>query len=108
MGKGYISFVLLLPVSVLAHPAFADTAGVSNIEDFIKSIITVLTACAGLIAAGFFVYGGIRYITSSGDPNRLQRAKNTILYAAVGLSITFASYVLTDIITTLATKAFGS
>lgn len=93
---------------LLIQPAFADTAGVSNVESFIKSVITVLAGLAGLIATGFFVVGGFSYITSSGNPEHLDRAKRTIMFSAIGLSVIIAAFVISNIVTTLATNAFGS
>jgi TRAP-type C4-dicarboxylate transport system permease small subunit len=95
-----------LPILVTTT-AFADTAGVSNVDNFIKSVITVLAGLAGLIATGFFVVGGFSYITSSGNPEHLDRAKRTITYSAIGLSVTIAAFVISTIVTTLATNAFG-
>lgn len=92
----------------LAQTAFADTAGVSNVESFIKSVITVITGLAGLVATGFLVVGGFGYITSSGNPTHLERAKRTILFSMFGLAITIGAFVLSNIVTTLATNAFGS
>lgn len=86
----------------------ASPAGVSNVESFIKSVITVITGLAGLVAVVFFVVGGFSYITSSGNPEHLDRAKKTLLYSAIGLSITIGAFVIGNIITTLATNAFGS
>lgn len=93
---------------VLAHPVFAATAGVSNVESFIKSIITVLAGLAGLVATGFLVVGGFSYITSSGNPEHLDRAKRTIMFSLFGLAITIGAFVISNIVTTLATNAFGS
>ena len=98
--------LLALSVSV-ANPTFAAVAGVSNVENFIKSIILVMSAMAGLVATGFFVFGGIVYITSSGNPEQLQKAKRTIQYSAIGLAIVIASFILANIVTALATNAFG-
>ena len=43
---------------ILADPAFAQTpGGVSNVENFIRSVITILAGLAGLVATGFFVAG---------------------------------------------------
>ena len=91
-----------------AHPVFAATGGVSNVENFIKSIITVLSAIAGLIATLFLVVGGIGYITSSGNPDNLDRAKRTIMHSLYGLAIVIGAFVISNIVTELATKAFGS
>lgn len=86
----------------------ASPAGVSNVESFIKSVITVITGLSGLVAVVFFVIGGFSYITSSGNPEHLDRAKKTLLYSAIGLSITIGAFVIGNIVTTLATNAFGS
>ena len=98
--------------SMLTHTTFADSvssvAGVGSVESFIKSVITVITSIAGLIAIGFIVVGGLGYITSSGHPEHLDRSKKTLVYAGVGLSIAIAAFVLGNIVTTLATNAFGN
>ena len=92
---------------VLPGTALAATAGVSNVENFIRSIITVFAGLAGLVATGFLVAGGFTYITSSGNPEHLDRGKRTITYALIGLAITIGAFVLSNIVTTLASSAFG-
>lgn len=95
-----------LPILV-AHPAFASDGNVTQVENFIKSVIQVLAGLAGLIATVFFVIGGFHYITSSGNPERLDRAKHTLLYSALGLVIVIAAFIISNIVTDLATSAFG-
>lgn len=99
-------------VSLLASDtAFAQeasAAGVSNVENFIRSIIQVFAGLAGLVAAGFIVFGGFGYITSSGNPENLDKSKRTIQYSAFGLAISLGAFVLSSIVTELASKAFGS
>lgn len=91
----------------LAEPAFAQTAGVSNVENFIRNVITVLAGLAGLVATGFFVVGGFTYITSSGNPEQLDKAKRTLTWSAIGLAIVIGAFILAQIVTTIATQAFG-
>lgn len=95
-----------LPI-VLAHPAFAADGNVTQVEDFIKSVIKVISGLAGLVATGFFVAGGFGYITSSGNPEHLEKSKHTLLYSAIGLAIVIAAFVISNIVTDLATSAFG-
>jgi hypothetical protein len=107
--KKYIFLQSLIITSlIVASPVYAATAGVSQIETFINSIIQILTTLAGVTATGFFVWGGFRYITSSGSPEQLEGAKKTILYSAVGLAIALGAFVLSNIISSLATTAFGA
>lgn len=92
---------------MLANVALAAPAGVSNVENFIRSVIQVVAGLASLIATGFFVAGGFTYITSSGNPEQLDKAKRTITWSAIGLAIVIAAFVLSNIVTTLARQAFG-
>ena len=85
---------------VLTSVALAAPAGVSNVENFIRSVIQVVARLAGLVATGFFVASGFTYITSSGSPEQLNKAKRT-------LAIVIAAFVLANIVTTLARQAFG-
>lgn len=100
-------FVALGVPIVLAHPAFAADGNVTQVENFIKSVIKVISGLAGLVATGFFVAGGFGYITSSGNPEHLEKSKHTLLYSAIGLAIVIAAFVISNIVTDLATSAFG-
>lgn len=92
---------------VLVAPAFAADGDIAKTQDFIKNIIKVAAGFAGLIATGFFVVGGFGYITSSGNPEKLDKAKHTLIWSAIGLAIVIAAFVISNIVTDLATSAFG-
>ncbi len=104
----YISFGLPVVLAQAVSAATATTGDVTSVEGFIRSVIQVLAGLAGLVASGFFVWGGFAYITSSGNPEHLDRAKKTLQYSGIGLAITLGAFVLSNIVTTLATNAFGS
>lgn len=92
---------------VLAHPVFASDGNITQVETFIRSIIKVVAGLAGLVATGFFVVGGLGYITSSGNPERLEKSRQTVIWSGVGLAIVIAAFVISNIVTDLATSAFG-
>ena len=92
---------------ILSATALAADGDITKTQDFIKSIIKVAAGFAGLIAAGFFVIGGFVYITSSGDPEKLHKAKHTLIWSALGLAIVIAAFIISNIVTDLATSAFG-
>jgi TRAP-type C4-dicarboxylate transport system permease small subunit len=109
MNKKFIVISsLAITALIFASPVSAASADVTKIETFIKSIIQILVTLAGLISAGFFVWGGVGYITSSGNPETLDRSKKTILYSAIGLAVVLGAFVLTNIVSDLATGAFGA
>ncbi len=110
-------YIFILSIAFIAlsivNPAFAQTAtttsgSVTQIVSFIQSVVQVLITLAGTIAVGFFAWGGIGYITSSGNPDNLEKSKKTILYAAIGLAVVLGAFVLSGIISQLATAAFGT
>lgn len=92
---------------ILSAPVFAATGDVAQVESFIRNVIKVIAGLAGLIATGFFVVGGFTYITSSGNPEKLDQAKRTLFYSAIGLAIVIGAFVLADIISKIAADAFG-
>jgi hypothetical protein len=53
----------------------------------IKNILTIVFSVVGALALLFITIGGFRYVLSQGDPQATGKAKNTILYALVGLII---------------------
>ena len=99
---------LLVTFLVAASPVFAQSTDISRVQNFITSIVQNLVILAGSLASMFFVWGGVRYITSSGNPETLESAKKTIVYSAIGLTISLAALVITNIVTQLAQGAFGS
>jgi Type IV secretion system pilin len=103
-----IMLAIGLPFALAPHVFAADAAGVTQVNSFIKNVIQVVAGLAGLVATGFFVVGGFGYITSSGNPEHLDKSKKTLQFSAIGLAITIGAFVLSTIITDIATKAFGS
>jgi len=93
---------------MFVSPVYAAAADVTKIQTFIQSVIQTLVLLAGLVSAGFFVWGGFGYITSSGNPESLDRAKNTIKYSAIGLIVVLGAFVISNIVTQMATGAFGT
>lgn len=107
----YQIVVLVVAIGIpflFAPPALAASGDVAQVQDFIRNVIKLIAGLAGLIATGFFVIGGFSYITSSGNPEHLDKAKRTLLWSAIGLAIVIAAFVISNIVTTIATNAFGS
>lgn len=51
-------------------------------------VLSIVVAIASVIMV---IIGGIQYVISSGDPTNITNAKNTILYAIIGLVVAFAA-----------------
>ena len=79
----------------------ADELGlprVSGDEAQLGSIMNVVYFWAGLIAVIVLIIGGFLYVSSTGEPAKTKRAKDTILYAVIGLVIVLFAFTLTQFI----------
>ena len=63
-----------------------NTNGVAS-GDVVKTILSIVFGVLGALSLLFVIIGGFRYILSQGDSQNVSRAKNTILYALVGLAV---------------------
>lgn len=62
----------------------------------IKSVINIMIYVTGVIAVIMIILGGIKYTVSSGDSSAITSAKNTIIYAVVGLVIAIMSFAIVN------------
>ena len=93
-----IRFALLGANGQLANCATADCV---NPVNMVSNVINWFIGIAGAVSLIFVVYGGILYITSSGEAGKLEKAKKTITYALIGLIIVALSIVITSFVTSI-------
>ena len=63
-----------------------------TVPTLVQNIVTTLLYVLGVISVIMIIVGGIQYALGGGDSNQLTRAKNTILYAIIGLVVALLSY----------------
>ncbi|MGD8373769.1 MAG: pilin [Candidatus Woesebacteria bacterium] len=69
-------------------------------EDSIFQIITnILLFLIGAVSVIMLIIGGIRYVTSNGDQAAVTGAKNTILYAIIGVVVAFLAFAAVRFVT---------
>ncbi len=62
------------------------------------SIVNTALFVIGAIAVLMLIYGGIRYTISGGDEKAITVAKNTILYAVVGIVVAVLAYAIINFV----------
>ncbi len=75
----------------------AGTTG-STLTDLVKNIISALLFIVGAVAVIMIIVGGIRYVTSNGDQAHVKAAKDTIMYAVVGLVVAILAYAIVQFV----------
>jgi hypothetical protein len=80
-----------------------DTTGMGGdvVVLVVMALIDILLVLAGLLAVGFIIFGGFKYITSQAEPTKLAGARTTILNAVIGLVI---AIIASNVITFIATR----
>ncbi len=66
----------------------------TKINDIVKLIINIFSVVVGIIAVIMIIVGGIRFILSGGDSTATTSARNTVLYAIVGLIVVALAQIL--------------
>lgn len=76
----------------------------SALNKFITRVVNLFSVIVGIVAVVMIIIGGFRYIISGGDSSSVSDAKNTILYAIVGLIIVAISQFLVRFVLSQATN----
>ncbi len=64
-----------------------------------QTITNVMLFLIGAISVIMLIIGGIRYTTSNGNTSQVEQAKNTIMYAIIGLIVAILAYAVVKFVT---------
>ena len=85
-----ISSNLCAGVNLSTEPCDAQAEGATGadkVNGLITTVINIFSLVVGIVAVIMIIVGGLKYITSGGDSGNVTGAKNTILYAVIGLVV---------------------
>ena len=71
---------------------------VTEDDGLIKKVVNLLLWAIGIVSVIMIIIGGFRYATSNGDSNQVSAAKNTIMYAVIGLVIAIFAYAIVNFV----------
>lgn len=80
----------------------ADANG-AKVNSLLATVINIFSVIVGVIAVIMIIIGGFRYVTSGGQSEKITSAKNTILYALIGLIIVALAQVIVKFVLNKAT-----
>ena len=94
-----IGLVIVMTASIISGAISGIVSGAaSGGGNFVAGIFNRVFFWSGIVAVIMIVYGGIQYITSTGNPAGLAKAKNTILYSIVGLLIVISAAAIVNVV----------
>ncbi len=98
VSHAFADEITLGPSPITGFGKFQTEAPASQLTNFISTIINVITVTAGLAFLLYFVIGGLKWITSSGEKARAEEAKTELTQAAIGLIVVAVSYFIVGIV----------
>jgi hypothetical protein len=108
-GVGF-GVVYALPASAAPGDVFTQgacssntickTTSTSRIYGVLNTVVTVLLWASGIISVIMIIVGGIMYSVAAGDPGKISKAKDTVLYAVVGLVVSILAYTIVNFVLT--------
>lgn len=76
----------------------SGTEGTDQVNNAVKLGLNLFSAIVGIIAVVMIIVGGIKYITSGGDSGNITSAKNTIMYAVIGLVVVALAQIIVNFV----------
>lgn len=95
------------PMVALAAPSDSVREGITaaggndgglTFEQNLKNIVNILLYILGAIAVIMIIIGGVRYTTANGEASSIKSAKDTILYAVIGLIVAIMAYAIVNFV----------
>lgn len=77
----------------------------NTVNNILTTVINIFSLVVGVVSVIMIIVGGLKYITSGGDSGNVSGAKNTILYAIVGLVIVALAQVIVRFVLTRVTDS---
>lgn len=99
---GLIIAVMGLVITAIIQSEATNIAGSSDPFFGTGGVVTVvvdkLSFAVGVAAVIMLIVGGLRFITSAGDPQSAKAARNTVLYAIIGMIVAFVAQLLVSFV----------
>ena len=88
----------LKPVNSGANASGERIASLQCVQVVYSNLGNALFVFAGIVAVFFIAYSGLQFLTSSGDPIRVGKARSSFTYAVIGLIIVVLSYFIIQLV----------
>lgn len=97
MKEKLLSLTLPGNTQITPIPGYVQT-GSGGLEDLIQWVLRVLFIISVALALLFLLWGGVKWIISGGDKEKIASARKTILYAIIGIVIVLLSAVIVQFV----------
>jgi len=92
-------YILLTPVALaekLPNPLAKGGQSFVEPDEIVGRLIKMILGFTGIIAIAVFMYGAVTISTSAGNSAKVDKGKNIIFWAVIGIIVTFAAYAIVN------------
>lgn len=82
--------------NVNSDNAVCTRNGTTSTSSFVGALVNTLLFVVGALSVIMIIVGGLLFVTSQGDSGGITRAKNTLLYAVIGLVVAILAYAIVN------------
>ena len=75
-----------------------DGCNGSDMNGMIRTVINAIVFIVGMVAVVMIILGGVNYATSQGDPGKVKKGKDTMLYGIIGLVIAILAFAIVNFV----------
>ncbi len=90
--------ILSLSSTILVNTISNFIKPSENADEVLTGGLNLAYAVGGVIATVFIVYGGYQYLVSSGDPSKVRKGRQILIYAVIGLVVVLAAAAITNFV----------
>lgn len=76
-------------------------ATIQGLEGLFSNVVSVILGFGGIVLFVLLIVGGFNYLTSGGDPKKIEGAKATLTYAIIGIVVLVLAFLILRLIETL-------
>ncbi|MDR1196695.1 MAG: pilin [Candidatus Nomurabacteria bacterium] len=85
-------------VKVASGESSCDKEKIDDVWVAARDVINWVLVATGIVCVVFIIIGGIKFATSGGDTEKVKTAKNTVLYAVIGLALALLAGFITNVV----------
>ena len=90
--------VVLSTIQSQINSAGADTGAETDVTNTVGTALNVVFGIVAIIAVVMIVIGGVSYATSQGDPGKVKKGKDTIMYGIIGMIIALLAFAIVNFV----------
>ena len=85
-------------VSALSECNVEKTEGDKSLMSNVAMLINVFASVMGFLAVGMIIYGGFMLLTAQGDPAKIKRGKDVVIYSIIGVILVMLAYAIVNFV----------